>query len=200
MQTGDEVYWPGSDVWNIFGLGGNSTIMMLPEKNNALDPGPRRVSPKVGVEYTWLGVINMAPRNATAPGFFALTSAYSASQQFSKLTSGFEPLSNYLGSISFYMATLSGLLSVTDDTAGVCVSVSEGINCCVRQLPGLYAWLLGSSALGVWVESVRTSTLSVNIRETHVACVFVRIGCNSDTDWQSSRCQSGEEHWEQWTL
>ena len=48
----------------------------------------------------------MAPGNATAPGFSALTSAYSASHQFSKSTSG--------------------------------------------------------------VESVRTSTLSVNIKETHV--------------------------------
>ena len=110
----------------------------------------------------------MAPGNATDPGFFALTSANSASQQFSNSTSGIEQLSNDLGSISFYTATLLGPLSVTDDMAGVCMGMSDGINCCVMRLPGLYAWLLGSSALGVGVEKDKTAQMGVNVKETQV--------------------------------
>ena len=82
-------------------------IMMLPERYDTMDTGPGRVSTKVGVEYIQLGFMNMAPGNATDPGFFALTSANSASQQFSNSTSWIEPLSNDLGSISFYSSDCS---------------------------------------------------------------------------------------------
>ena len=142
--------------------------MMLPERYDAIDTGPKRVSQKVGVEYIRVGIMNITPGNATDLVFFALTSANSTSQQFSNSTSGIEPFSNDLGSISFYTATLLGPLSVTDNTAGVCMGMSEGINCCVMRLPGLCAWLLGSSALGVWVERDKTGQMGVNIKETQV--------------------------------
>ena len=114
-QTEDEVHWPGLDAWSSFGNSGqdlgrsfpySAGIMVLPERYNTIDTGLGRVSPKVGVEYIQLGFMNLAPGNATDPVFFALTSANSASQQFLNLTSGIEPLSNDLGSISFYTATL----------------------------------------------------------------------------------------------
>ena len=46
--------------------------------------------------------------------------------------------------------------------------MSDGIICCVMRLPGLYAWLLRSSALGVWVERDKTGQMGVSIKETHV--------------------------------
>ena len=64
-------------------------------------------------------------------------------------------------------ATLLGPLSVTNNTTEICVGVSDGINCCAMRL-------LGSSALGVWVERDRTIPLIVNIKETHVGPVYRR--------------------------
>ena len=88
-----------------------------------------------------------------------MTSANSASQQFSKSKSGIEPLSSNLGSASFYTA---------DDTAGVCMSMSDDINHCVMRLPGLCAWLLGSLALRVWVERDKAGQMGVHVKETQV--------------------------------
>ena len=101
-----------------------------------------------------LGFMNMAHGNATDPGFFALTSTNSVSQQFSNLTSGIEPLSNDLGSISFYTAILLGPLSVTKP---VCE-------------------LLGSSALGVWVERDKTGQMGNN-NFAGIGIVFNVAGC-----------------------
>ena len=38
----------------------------------------------------------------------------------------------------------------------------------VMRLPGLYAWLLGKSVLGVWAERDKTDQMGVDIKETHV--------------------------------
>ena len=128
MQTGYEVPWPGLDVLDFFSNAGQDLGRLFPDSAGIMIP-PRSTihwtcDPGVGVNYIRLGFMNMVPGNATAPGVFALTSGNFASQQFSKSTSGFEPLSNDIGSISFYTATLSGLLSVTDDIAGVYQTVS----------------------------------------------------------------------------
>ena len=106
------------------------------------DPGGS--PPKGWCTICTAGIHEHGSGESDNPGVFALTLANSASQQFSELTSGFEPLSNDVGSISFYTAELSGLLSVTDATAGVCVGESDGINCCVRRFnTGLVCLITG---------------------------------------------------------
>ena len=39
---------------------------------------------------------------------------------------------------------------------------------CVIRLPGLYAWLLGSSVLAVWAKRDKSTQVGVDIKETHV--------------------------------
>ena len=57
--------------------------------------------------------------------------------------------------------------------------MSDDINCCVMQLPGVYAWLLGGS-----VKRDKTGQMGVNIKETQVGPEYrlVQIRRNSDTD------------------
>ena len=46
--------------------------------------------------------------------------------------------------------------------------MSDLVISCVIRLPGLYAWLLGSSVLRVWAKRVKSKQIGVDIRETHV--------------------------------
>ena len=63
MDTENRVYWPGSDVLNVFspfGLDPESSfpdsggIMKFPGVSDMNDTGPGSVSPKAGVESIWL--------------------------------------------------------------------------------------------------------------------------------------------------
>ena len=121
---------------------------------------------------------------------------------------------NDLKTISFYTATLLapslsrtirpvcvwGGGGVTDDTAGVCGGegggggVSDDIICSVMRLPGLYAWLLGSSALGVWVERDKTGQMGVNIKtgQMGVNIKTGQMGVNIKTGQMGVNIKTGQ--------
>ena len=75
-------------------------------------------------------------------------------------------------SLHFHTSTLLGTLSISDDTAGTYLVISDNIISCVMRLPGLYACLLGNSVFGVWVERDETDQMCVDIKETHVGSVY----------------------------